>query len=317
MCSTHRRLTKGCKLVQAVTGLDAGAMVSSELAAMFDCIVIPTLLKHYEPDTKPRRFKKLCEEFAQRIGLPREEWPRVTFPAAISFDNDKRHPHIRKTMLTPRFTDEELETKRKQAIAEHFKLEAPNKRQRGAGVSTASFGYQLCGAAMRQRAVNEALARYRAQHGVDFWEECKWELARQQPEGWVCLLPQQIMPLCENSADLHCPVEHMVGTVKGGVRTELLDMDMNDAALWKGATYQRLIGQVVQLRGNGERGLKHIQRSVEKWPHVAAILAADKSEKLHLRYVFGDGGRNPNGKKCEVHEVWGTAGEWIRDTRWT
>ena len=106
--------------MQAVTGLDALAMVASELAAMFDCAILPTLREHYKPQTP--NFKRLCKLFARRMNLPAEEWPRVTFPAAISIDNDKRHPHIRKTMLTPRFTPAEIEAARRAALAEHFEV---------------------------------------------------------------------------------------------------------------------------------------------------------------------------------------------------
>jgi len=292
-------------------------MVGSELAAMFDCIVIPTLRKHYEPE-KRHRFKRRCKEFARRLGLPAEEWPRVTFPAPLSFDNDKRHPHVRKTMLTPRHTHPELEEMREDAIRNGLHLESASKRRRDEGCASQADRIRGVGSGVRQQVlINEALACYKSQHKVDFWEQHKWDLAREQPEGMVCLLPEQYMPLCENTGDLHCPAEHMVGTVKRDVREHLLRMDLNDPALWKGRTYQQLIEQAVERRGNGAAGQKHIGRSVEKWRHVAAILAADKSETLQLRYTFGDGGANPHGGKREVHAVKGTAGEWIRDTRWT
>lgn len=178
-------------------------------------------------------------------------------------------------------------------------------------------GLQLFEQARREEDMKKAVRRYEAQRGVQFWPEQMWELARTQPAGWLCLHPRQFMPLCECTGDLHCTAEHFVGTTKHGVRELLLDMDLSDPALWKGKTLQDLIEQVVRARGTGERGRKHIGRSVEKWPHVAAILAAEKTETLQLRYTFGDGGSNESGGKREVHEVKGTAGEWIRDTKWT
>lgn len=195
----------------------------------------------------------------------------------------------------------------------------PRKVQRTGNTAEAATQYinELSVQVGRERRVQALLEKYKRESGgTGFWEEHMWLLALEQ-HGWVCLLPQQFMPLSENSGDLHCPPEHMVGTTKHTVREHLLDMELSDPALWKGLTYQDLIDQVVHERGNGERGLKHIRRSVEKWPHVAAILAAEKTETLQLRYTFGDGGSNERGGKREVHEVQGTAGEWIPDTKWT
>ena len=274
---------------------------------MFDLVVIPTLRQHYNPSGPD--FKRKCREFAQRIGLPRREWYRVTFPAFISLDHDSRHPHLRKLLLTPRFTATQEEQRRLLEISNAFNV--PTQR-----VRTGTTAQRLAVGIQQQVKMQEVLAKYKRDHDVDFWDERKWQLSLTEP-GWTCVLAQQYMPLSPVSADLHCPPEHMVCTVKGDVRHTLLDADWDDDALWLGKTYQGFIDDTVLRRGNGDKGLKHIRRSVEKWPCVATILAAEKNEIVKLKFTFGDGGDNKSGRKCEEHEVCGTAGEWIPDTKWT
>lgn len=279
---------------------------------MFDLCVLPTLREHYNPNS--HHFKRLCRRFADKLGLPKEQWARVTLPFFISLDHDTRHCHVRKTLLTPRYSLAAIESERRKAIANHF--EVPAAKRPCASASQLEQGRQLLANAAQEQQVLHQLQAYAVQYGVDFWQLRMWELALTQP-GWCCLLPQQYMPLSKVSPDLHCVVEHMVGTVKHGVREELLDMDLNDESMWVGSTYQVVIDKVVSSRGQGERGVHHVSRSVEKWPHVAAILAADQNEVLTLKYVFGDGGENESGRKTCEHEVRGTAGDYIRDTKWT
>lgn len=102
----------------------------------------------------------------------------------------------------------------------------------------------------------------------------------------------------------------MVGTNKRYVRIRVLDWDQNDAALMKGRTYQQLIEEAVELRGNGAAGLAHIQGSVRKLPCICRILAAEAGEQLTIRYAFGGGPEKD-------WAVRGTGGGWIKESKWT
>jgi hypothetical protein len=156
------------------------------------------------------------------------------------------------------------------------------------------------------------LSDYTVQNGVDLWLLTQWKESIMMPE-FCCLLPQQFMPLSKVSPDLHNCAEHMVGTLKSDVRRQLLDSDLNNPELWKGRAYQAMLLDAVRERGNGPSGLNHVRRSVEKWPCTCAILAADEDEEVTLHYIFGKPGPN----KQSVHVVKGTAGQWIRISKWT
>lgn len=133
--------------------------------------------------------------------------------------------------------------------------------------------------------------------------------------GMLCLLPQQIMPLPKVTPDIHCPVEHMVNTIKtkvyARVREHLFGEDM-----MKGVTYQRWVNDVIEKHCNGEPGRKHVRRSVEKQFWICKIVAAAPGAMVQVQWIFGDGGENKSGRKKTAHSVRGTGGHWIQDPRW-
>ena len=96
------------------------AMVSSELAAMFDLRVWPELLECYTlgpPLTEQASY-------AHYTGLARNslpDWPpldRSHYPFFVSMDNCKKHPWLRKQMLRPRIS-----------VAERARLQAAVDRE--------------------------------------------------------------------------------------------------------------------------------------------------------------------------------------------
>ena len=131
-------------------------------------------------------------------------------------------------------------------------------------------------------------------------------------------MPQQFMPLPEATPDLHSPIEHLVRSVKACVRDKLMD-GMSDPAtdVLSGATYQAWLNEAVLERCNGECGMHALRRSIEKQLCICQILSTPLGEKVWVRYVFGDDGVNATGKKKEWHEVRGTGGGWITDSRFT
>lgn len=320
--------------VQNMEGGDAQALVAAEKAAMLEWAILPSIKKFYEgPD-----FLAKCKQVAADLGLPAREWPRVQLPCTLSLDWATIHPHGRKSCVAPRLPSAELKRIKTEAIKEQFELEFPPDLPaheqptrnptdlRAAGLrdhltpeeqAVQDHEKQLRLNAFKrdqevqkvQQKLDAALQKYEEEHKEDWWLRQLWDLSTWHP-ACLCVLPEQWMPLAKVSGDLHSPVEHMVGTVKHEVHEMMLDMDLNSPDLKLGRTYQDMILKAVAERGNGERGSKHIQGSVRKLPCICKILAAEKGQIVTLHYEFSD-------LRAKVHRVPGTAGAWIRDTKWT
>lgn len=319
------------KAMQNVQGKPAGAVVSSELAAMFAFAVIPTIRKHYYDPGKPGKglaqYKRRCKDFAARIGLPHAEWPRVTLPCFLSFDWDTRHTYVRETLASERVPAAVLADVANNAMIKHLGPEFAPPLPPGLGAvgPVAAEGVTVltqpvCPQKRPHNSVyakevteHEArctarLARYKIDKHVDLILKAKWDAALVDTR-YITVDKRQYMPLSKVSPDIHSPVEHLVGTVKRCVREALL-RDLSDAQLWKGKTYQDFINNAVSTRGNGEEGRHHVFGSVKKQILICKILAAEKSEQLTLPYQFKN-------SKMKTHLMNGTAGAWIRSTKWT
>lgn len=296
------------------------APVASELAAMFSAVVVPTLREHYIDRAQPNwqaDFVQQCKHVCSQLGLPQHQWARITLPAFVSIDHDPRHGHLRQLLSLPRVPAAELRTTQRHTYEDVLGVTTPQEldsRQLGRAVDLTQLvpGSPLATQLQRQQQLDLALANYQAQHGCELWHYTKFQLALYRPE-FITLIPQQFMPLCKVAPDIHCPVEHMVRTIKNEVQEQILATDLNDQRLWTGGYYQELIMKAVAKHGSGDQGRHHIAGSVRKQPVVCQILAAEQGEELKVRYVFGE----DTGCKKRVHRVVGTAGGWITDTRWT
>lgn len=316
-------------------GVEPSGPVASELVAMFCFEVLPTLQRHFLPENptpaQVNAFKKLCKAHAKKLGLRPEQWPLVTLPCFISLDWDPRHTWLRKVLAVPRITGARLRATRNEAL--DAALQGSSQAQAAANVAaaagTARDAAQRGGfsnALKRQREqvepdLKERLAAYIEKHKVDPELLALWEMALVKPELWITLIPHQFMPLSKVSPDMHCVVEHMVGTIKRTVKKDLLEGDLYSKDLWKGRTYQVALKTAVEEKGCGTDGLLHIEGSVGKQPLICEILAAEEDEELTLKYVFGKkhagGAGIRKGKKRKTsHKVFGTAGHWIRMSKW-
>lgn len=169
-----------------------------------------------------------------------------------------------------------------------------------------------------RRLMQERLARWAIANGGGSWVDLQLRRIGIWLPGMICLLPQQIMPLPRVCPDIHCPVEHLVGTLKHWVTTKIREERYGDSGkLYLGVTYQRWVRQAVAERGNGVSGRHHVSRSVEKQRWVCEILAAEEGAQVRCEFTFADGGENRSGDKREVWFVRGTAGGWIGDYKWT
>ena len=310
---------------------------------MFDLAVLKKIRSYYlkeKPDGSGydyEDYKRQCQEFAARLKLPKHLWSLVHVPAFISLDNASIHDWARRLCFAPRQPDDVLEKHMLQRYHMWSGLVPPSTYDFGLSADKTPPAVDLIARHMTARGLVQAPARTKEQQDDisnanimrntirehDQANECRWvqdqlhALSLELP-GMICLVPQQVMPLPKVTPDLHCPIEHMVGTVKAYVRAKIFDFDVPDAELQMARTYQRWINEAVQEKGNGAAGRRHVTRSVDKQKCIAQILSTPADREVVVKYVFG--GRNADGERgarVTEHRVRGTGGAWITDSKWT
>ena len=314
-------------------------MVSSELAAMFDLRVWPELLKadmlpasDFSAAEIKANYVARCKDFAKEIGRP---WTEVHYPFFISMDNCKKHPWLRRLMLRPRVSHSVLAHVRDfarrqvQLLRDEVALERMVSIERDSMTRShtpigpvdewASMTARTVAGQQQQRGeleqqVNVKLAEFEAKHGCTLEQSVWRELAWLKP--WFrTISPEQFMPLVECTPDIHCPVEHMVRTLKHFVRMSMWG-EQSDG-WWRAVTYQQYLEQAVREKGNGAAGVRHIAGSVRKQPFVCGILAEIEYNYLKIEYTFGGPATNANRPRCSTWYVRARAGDYISETRWT
>ncbi|MGV0990573.1 hypothetical protein [Limnohabitans sp.] len=325
--------------MQTVEGKVPQGLPASELAAMFCHSVVPKLRSFYLKDpnnkTQVKAYKTKCKEFAKKLQLPEWQWPLVTLPFFISMDWDSRHTWVRQVLACPRATDDAVGDVTRKARNRDFAqlphpvLDPADMQRDGLrdAANRGGLGPMLSRARANAMTLDQQRDDFRTKHKYDSELMALWEMAIDDPAVWATLIFHNFMPLSKVSPDMHCPPEHGVGTCKIGVRTKLSECDFEDRQLWKGATYQEMLVEVVKTKMNGEVGLHQIRRSVQKQPLICKILAAEQGEDVVLHYKFGLKRFQQRGKKetsrpnrqesPDVHVVKGTAGRWIKDSKWT
>lgn len=306
--------------MQTEPGNEARSVVASELAAMFLLCSLPQMLTHYE-DCMQQEWERLCRDFAKQIGLPRHRYVEVCYPFFVSWDWDQRHKHSRRLLCTPQMSKAELDELKNKWVQEEFGLSLnphANQVQLPGCIHNNLFGWRTA-TAKREEPLLEALAKWSSDHGgVDFFQYRIW-LAARKDKRLRTVLPEQFHPIPEKTPDENSPAEHAVRTVKSTVKDSMLSSDLHDPAMRKGVTYQKFVRDAVNDRLRGVRGQHHVRGSVRKLPCILKILAAERDEEVVLDHVFGTkpGEPVPEPGPKNRYVVKGTAGGWIRDTRWT
>lgn len=316
-----------CVYVQTMEGQQARGPVSSELAAMFTWAVLPTLRKHYYDPTVPGLgwwdYVNTCAGLAREMGIPDQDRHKVTLPFYISYDWDPRHTWVRGFIANPGRDDDTRNACDDAVFREHQVSTA--RAQPTAAASNLMESLQAEGRDDHRQKVRRMIEAdsattsraqtrqaFRRDANLDFVLQARFNKSRDDKR-FLTVLPEQFMPLSEVSPDIHSPVEHMVKTLKGYIREKMLDRDLNDASLWDGKTYQDFIDEAVAVRGNGASGRDHITGSVRKQNIICKILAAEKGQQFDVMHCFG----KPGADRTQRHTVEGTAGGWIKDTKWT
>ena len=320
--------------VQTMEGHIPRANVASELAAMFKFAILPTLRRHYYKPGTPgpaEPFRTQCQTFAAEAVLPAAERHRVTFPAYISVDWDTRHTWMRQFLAMPGGSLAAMTACDDDTFAHHLPASTSTRRAAPAADAPAAENLLLSlsqegrdvhvrkmARLHHQTQVNTTREEYRrnflADAKVDIVHRGRLEKSLNN-HAFITILAQQVMPLSKISPDIHSPVEHMVGTIKRFVTARLVEGNLSDASLRHGRTYQQLIDEAVLQKGSGDAGQHHVRKSVQKQEIICRILAAETGETFDVDYEFAE--RKPGDKKQTRHTVRGTAGQWIRNRKWT
>jgi hypothetical protein len=282
----------------------AGALVSSEFAAMLDIAILPTLDSHYADN--PILHSKEMARLLARGGL-KVPWHQVHHPYFVVLDNDKRHP-LGQSMLT---------AQRKSVCVSQAALKARAWDLLCRGLPTRELANcrERLEKSEAEFQIEMAEFVFRSMYGAFPLECASHEFGRLIP-GCSILWPQQVQPLSSKTPELNMPAEHFVRTVKIRVRKLIEECDWGDDKLLFAVTYQRHLRSLEAGDLNGV-GKGQIARSVEKMPWAARILAAPEDDIVYCHYTFGNGGANLSGRKKTVHGVKGRAGKWMLDSRWS
>jgi hypothetical protein len=89
---------------------------------------------------------------------------------------------------------------------------------------------------------------------------------------------EQFMPLSALSPDLHSPIEHMVGTIKGKIRKWARSHDRHSPDLYSAAYWQRNVNAIME--GVAVGAADHCQGSITKWSNCVRIVAANKGDAV-------------------------------------
>lgn len=136
------------------------------------------------------------------------------------------------------------------------------------------------------------------------------------------LFPKQFMPLMQVTPDIHSPIEHCVAKVKSYIK-QCIRENLTSEMLFQAQTYVDWVTDFVRDKLQRQPGHKYLlsaEQSIKKQKCICEILAADKTEVVTVWFEFGRNKRLKAGKLAlgdSAHHVRGSAGEWVRDNRFT
>lgn len=140
--------------------------------------------------------------------------------------------------------------------------------------------------------------------------------------GMQLLFPQQFMPLWQVTPDVHSPIEHAVAKVKAIIKQRIRE-NLTSDILFKAQTYVDWVQEIVKehlTRQPGQQYLLSAEQSIKKQKCICQVLAADYNEPVVVLFEFGRNERLKQGKQPKgdaEHHVLGSAGRWIRNSKFT
>ena len=352
-------------------------MVASELAASFIYEWLPWIKSCVWTEAPVDNTALLqlrraaCEAFVMQLGLPASYYVYAHVPFLACLDGDKRHKHVLTMLSKPRSQKETYQQFRVRKLRELLAKEAPHlltpepcsqkpvQTQAQLDAAIAMQEHVLTGlphsaggraAAVerlaqlklqrsyytRREEVQSVLDAFEEREGHDYFAFCLWREAQTDP-AFCCVTALNWLPWSANCPEMNMAVEHLNGTIKRFLAALIARHRTDWELLCKGATILNRMAQAVQECGNGEAGLWHIQRSLEKLTCTLEILSEEEGKELILQYVFNrwrpyehkdergnvpeDPGRmgheEHDAAKKKFHEMKATGGKHIPSSKWT
>lgn len=218
-----------------------------------------------------------CAAMSEELGKP------VSQPFWLSMDNAKVHPHGRLRLMTPREPPPAILAKMREQI---FPLLA--------AASSSSQDVETRFEALLLKHMPEFIAFHSTQvMSTPLADACiklYYELCEtpgctiDRPDLFhlhrFCLHWDQFMPLPSLSPDLHSPIEHMVGTIKGEIKRWARGQDKHSPDLFSAAYWQAGVTGIMNkfVVGGPSCAANHCNGSITKWKNCVKIVAANKGD---------------------------------------
>jgi hypothetical protein len=307
--------------VQTFKGAAPQALCASDWAAMFELRILPVLAKvHGRGSAGSAEYQQECRKFSQQHlgGAP------CHFPFFLSIDNASQHPHGLRRLLTPRSPPPELlKMQREEILQTLCKLGLNRERSDQVGQLYGNAIAMQRAGLMTQTQMQDMLLEL-------YYTFCDQDDTISRPDLFHLhrrvLHPHQFMPLTSKTPDLHQPVEHFVGTLKGRVyKWAREDGDIYSDELLEAGTWQVQLDRLVAVTMEGPlesaAAPMHVQGSLAKWGNCIRIVAAEAGEEVECVVEPGKHGvkksvgRPKKQQRCEergpVTKIeYGTAGRW-------
>lgn len=309
--------------MQTKTGKKPQAVASSDMAALLE-----VMLKEFRKAAgeagrgQPgNTYNDVCAAMSEELGKEVEQ------PFWVSMDNAKVHPHGRLRLMTRRDPPPPILADMRKQI---FPLLT--------AASMSSTDIETRFEALLLKFVPDFIASQSAPFVVsapfaDACIELYYELC--ETPGCTIARPElfhmhryrlhwdQFMPLPPLSPDLHSPIEHMVGTIKGKIKRWAREQDKHSPTLFEAATWQRAVTGIMNefVVGGVSCAANHCMGSITKWKNCVKIVAANKGDVVDCEIsppeLKRKRGRQPNAARLPraewpmVHvQEKGTGGGW-------
>jgi hypothetical protein len=264
-----------------------------------------------------------CIQFAAKIGKA-----YVDFPFFMSIDNATVHPHGRSRLMKPRDPPPQILQQMRDEILELvvwcIGTDKFSPEQKAEASDTMSTHARLGGSLNSIALQDDLLSLY--------YRFCEQDPYIPRPELFhrhrLVFHAEQYMPLSSKSPDLHQPVEHFVGVLKGQVKKWVQhEADIFDPEMFKAVTWQRVVESALQklMAGAEPDAPRYVRGSIAKWRNCVKIVAADEDQLVQCQHTPGlnskpskrarnapaaDAAADPVELVTNITEERGTAGRW-------
>jgi hypothetical protein len=233
-----------------------------------------------------REYTDACILFAAKIN---KLW--VDFPFFMSIDNATVHPHGRSRLMKPRDPPPQILQQMREDILQLMMwcigtayILSP---ERVAEASDMISTHARMGSSLNSVALQDDLLTM-------YYRFCELDPYLIRPALYhrhrLVFHAEQYMPLSSKSPDLHQPVEHFVGVLKGKVKKwAQQEADIYDPVMFKARTWQSIVECSVQqlMAGAEPDAPRFVKGSIAKWRNCVKIVPADVDQLVQCHHTAG------------------------------